>query len=269
MDICDIDDTFGPVATGCRGNVDFTIFFEQSVLSIGPSAIFLLLALCKVASLLRSPIITVPNILSSGQIVSPSFKASRWLMVSQCAALAFTGLQLGLLIEWARYPVTPASIPAATLSFVDSVAILALACASSRNIRPISVLTLYLFFSMLFGIVELRTLYLRHEQTAATILGLSTAGFVVRCVLLLFQLPGKAKWLRAPHHNYGPEATSGLINRSLFWWLNPLIVTGFRKILTLDDLYSIDPSLDAEMLGRQMQQAWIQCMYSFEPKKMH
>ena len=34
---------FGPTASGCRNDFDFTLLFEQSLLSIGPSALFLLL----------------------------------------------------------------------------------------------------------------------------------------------------------------------------------------------------------------------------------
>jgi hypothetical protein len=38
-----VDNTFGPAATDCRGNFDFTLLFEESVLSILPSALFLLI----------------------------------------------------------------------------------------------------------------------------------------------------------------------------------------------------------------------------------
>jgi hypothetical protein len=42
---CPADDKFGPVvASDCRGGFDFTLLFEQTVLSILPAAIFALAA---------------------------------------------------------------------------------------------------------------------------------------------------------------------------------------------------------------------------------
>lgn len=40
---CAVDNTFGPAVTDCCGNFDFTLLFEESILSILPSAIFLLI----------------------------------------------------------------------------------------------------------------------------------------------------------------------------------------------------------------------------------
>ena len=34
-----IDDTFGPYAEGCRGGFDFTLLFEESLLSILPQVL--------------------------------------------------------------------------------------------------------------------------------------------------------------------------------------------------------------------------------------
>lgn len=39
-----IDDTFGPHAKECRDEFDFTLLFEESILSIVPLALLLLLA---------------------------------------------------------------------------------------------------------------------------------------------------------------------------------------------------------------------------------
>jgi ATP-binding cassette, subfamily C (CFTR/MRP), member 1 len=39
-----LDDTFGPHATNCRGGFDFTLQFEETILSLSPLAILLLIA---------------------------------------------------------------------------------------------------------------------------------------------------------------------------------------------------------------------------------
>jgi hypothetical protein len=37
-----VDDMLGPQVNGCQQNFDFTVLFEQSILTIGPSALLLL-----------------------------------------------------------------------------------------------------------------------------------------------------------------------------------------------------------------------------------
>jgi hypothetical protein len=48
------DDVFGPIVQGCRSNFDFTLLFEQTILSIGPAALLLIFAPPRVIRLLRS-----------------------------------------------------------------------------------------------------------------------------------------------------------------------------------------------------------------------
>lgn len=43
--------TFGPFVSGCRGDGDFTLLFEDTVLSIVPSVCFILLSLLRLWTL--------------------------------------------------------------------------------------------------------------------------------------------------------------------------------------------------------------------------
>lgn len=54
------DDSFGPVVA-CPATFDFTLLFEQSILSIGPSAIFLLLVPWRIWSLYPENVKTLAN----------------------------------------------------------------------------------------------------------------------------------------------------------------------------------------------------------------
>ncbi|EDN98225.1 hypothetical protein SS1G_13082 [Sclerotinia sclerotiorum 1980 UF-70] len=47
----DQDDSFGPVLKGCRENFDFTLVFEESILSLAPSAFLLLLVPARLVQL--------------------------------------------------------------------------------------------------------------------------------------------------------------------------------------------------------------------------
>ena len=62
MSACSDDNAFGPgVGDSCRGGFDFTLLFEQSILSIGPSALFLLFVPAKLFQLIRANVKTLPN----------------------------------------------------------------------------------------------------------------------------------------------------------------------------------------------------------------
>lgn len=59
------------------------------------------------------------------------------------------------------------------------------------------------------------------------------------------------------------ESTSGVSGRSLFWWLNGLFVQGFRKVLGVDDLFSISERLGSERLAEKLQRRWDGCELIF------
>jgi ATP-binding cassette subfamily C (CFTR/MRP) protein 1 len=44
---CPTDSTFGPAVSDCRGGFDFTIEFEDIVLSLVPSSLFILLSVAR------------------------------------------------------------------------------------------------------------------------------------------------------------------------------------------------------------------------------
>jgi ATP-binding cassette subfamily C (CFTR/MRP) protein 1 len=64
------DDWFGPVFNNCRDVFDFTLLFEQSILSIGPSALLLVFFPVRIVQLLRSDTKTVLNSMGIAKAVS-------------------------------------------------------------------------------------------------------------------------------------------------------------------------------------------------------
>lgn len=63
MSGCDFhaDDVFGPQVVGCRDSFDFTLLFEQSILSIGPSVAATLVSAGFIAYLMRQHVKTKPG----------------------------------------------------------------------------------------------------------------------------------------------------------------------------------------------------------------
>jgi ATP-binding cassette subfamily C (CFTR/MRP) protein 1 len=116
-------------------------------------------------------------------------------------------------------------------------------------------LSLYTCWSRLSWTYHRREhLFLQHDGLSIPVLFTLSIG--VRLFLLLVQSRNKIKYLKQPYDEYPPEATSGILNRSFLWWLIPLFFNGFKKLLLLDDLFSVDPSMSSEMLRDQMQLAW-------------
>ena len=125
----------------------------------------------------------------------------------------------------------------------------------SRSVRPSFIINLYLLISIPFDVARSRTLWLsgRELQSIALVLTIST---VVKAGVLVLEASNKRAILLARYQDLPPEATSNVYSRSIFWWLNPLLRTGFVKTLLLDDLYDMDPDLQANNLLRTFQRAW-------------
>ncbi|TVY29246.1 ABC transporter [Lachnellula hyalina] len=234
------DNVFGPVVQGCRSGFDFTLLFEQTILSIGPAALLLLSTPPRLLRLLQTTRKTISSRLRS-------FKALN--------ALLLVGVQLGLLIAWAPQPPTRATVPSSVLSILAALAILFLSLLEhSRAVQPSFLVNVYLLVSLSFDAVQTRTLYLRHEK--GTILGLFTANIAIKATLLLLESKNKRKCLNPPYNSYPPEAISGVFNRSFFWWLNPTLADGFRKLLTVDDLFKTDNNLLSRPLQERARNYW-------------
>ena len=128
-----------------------------------------------------------------------------------------------------------------------------------RSVRPSLILNSYLLVSLVFDAVQARTLYLRKADQA--ILGLFTASIGVKLVLLLLESRSKRGYLRPPYNGYSPEAMSGFFSKSFFWWLSPILAIGFRRVLTLDDLFKPDESMLSKLMSDKMQFSWNKCWY--------
>ena len=247
------DNTFGPtIPSPCRSTFDFTLLFEQTILTIFPACILLLLAPPRIWHLLRSSTKTLPNPIGS---------------LKAAVAVALVALQLSILILWPSRTGTKASIPSSALSLVASLTILLLSVLEhTRSIRPSFLLNVYLLTSLTLDVAQARTLFLRSHDSFPpspnpnpTIPALFAASIAVKLVLLALEARSKRAYLQYPYAAFPPEATSGVLNRSFFWWLSPLFVGGWRKILDLEDLYGIDRELLAEGLLEKIERSWDKC----------
>ncbi|KAL7941848.1 P-loop containing nucleoside triphosphate hydrolase protein [Trichoderma barbatum] len=215
-DLPHCDDSFGPVIANCSSSrFDFTLEFEQSNFTVVPCALF--------------------------------FICVTYLM--------FIALQLALLVLWSKNHglVNPISIAAATFTLVDAIALAALShLEHQRSPRPSTIILVYLIFSIAFDSVQCRTLWLVRADAVAPVY---TAVLGIKTLAFLLELREKRSILLSPWNCLGPEMTGSIVNRSLFWWLNNLLIRGFRATLSGNSLYDTDAAMKSTRLLGKLQAA--------------
>nr|POF13541.1 abc transporter c family member 9 [Quercus suber] len=215
-----VDQSFGPWAGPvCRGGFDFTLLFEESILALPLLCVFLL-----------------------------------------AASICLIGLSTAMLILWARTSSativhTRATIATASLAFVASLGVGLLSWLEhDRALRPSFVLFVYLFLSVILDLTRTRTLWLLNADPA--IAAVFTTTVVLRAVMLVMDSIEKRNILAKPYRETSAESTRGPLNLTLFVWLVPLFVKGYKNILVLDDLEQFDTKLRSGPLSKALLAAW-------------
>ncbi|EWY89729.1 hypothetical protein FOYG_10530 [Fusarium oxysporum NRRL 32931] len=236
---CINDNSFGPVVEGCRGGFDFTFRFQNIILGIVPAAIFIPIALTRLATLaFRSRIV-------GGKV----------LQFTKLAVIAVTAaLQLVLLILSSTSndeSVDSFAVADSALGFAEWLVILALSFAEhSRAPRPSSILTLYLLLQILLDVARSRSYWLMAGSFQVTrYAGIFTATVPFKVITLLLELQSKARWMRWRKEDHSPEETSSLFNLGVYFWLIRIFRNGFKKVLSIkDDLYILDHEMQSRIL---------------------
>ena len=181
-------------------------------------------------------------------------------MPLQHAAICLPVLNLALLILWSTKSSstithTRATIPTAALSFVATLGYCVLSWMEhTRSVRPSFIIDTYLFFSVMFDAARARTLWMLGPYTAIPILFTTT--IALRCVMIILESTEKRSILLAPYNEYSRETISGTFSRSVFFWLSSLFLSGYQKVLSLKDLYPLDPGLYTEKLQEAFHASW-------------
>ena len=127
--------------------------------------------------------------------------------------------------------------------------------------RPSAILNSYLLISVLLDVVIVRSLWLADVGTP--IRGVFATAFIVKVAVLVLEA-----WERRSPRTEGelrnPEATSGIYNQGLFWWVNPLLLDGFRRLLRPADLYGLDDGMKTATLNESFWNQWNQACQSIK-----
>ncbi|GKZ18500.1 hypothetical protein AbraIFM66951_003380 [Aspergillus brasiliensis] len=232
---CAADSSFGPVVNRCRDDFDFTLKFELLFFSIIPASIFIGLSIPRIAYLVPKRVLVTGN----------------WFLVTKLAAIvSYAALHVSLLI----FSITESDHLQLSSFFISSEALTlgATACIATlshlehyRSQRPSVLLNAYLCLCMLLHIAECRTLWLAaSSQQDGIFTKIFTAAVAVEAVMIILESRQKIRWLAKDAKECGPEETSGLYSLSTFTWLNQLFWAGYKKVLSLDDLFPLDKDMD-------------------------
>jgi ABC-type multidrug transport system fused ATPase/permease subunit len=119
----------------------------------------------------------------------------------------------------------------------------------SRSPRPSILLNCFLFLTILFDIAQTRSIWLSaqtyNDRIYASLFNLST---VWKAMLVLLESKHKRRWLGWDLRDHSPEETSGLYGLSTLFWLNPLLMSGYKKVLTMPDLFALDRAITTASL---------------------
>lgn len=110
-----------------------------------------------------------------------------------------------------------------------------------RSVRPSTVLCVYLGISALLDLARVRTLFFM--PGTAVVARVNLAGYCTKVLLLCLEVTEKRHLLRPDWQHASPEEASGVLNRSLFVWLNTVFIKGFRTVLTVNVLTPLDSQL--------------------------
>ncbi|GJC98969.1 hypothetical protein ColKHC_07795 [Colletotrichum higginsianum] len=237
------DYDFGPVVDPCVRKFDFTLLFEDTILSIIPSAIFFVLAALRILSLRSQP-----------NVAGNVFRLVKLVLICILTVIA-----VALTALWAREEGLPlnskAAIAAAVLSIIDGLAAAALSFTEhSRSVGPSLLLSAFLVLSTIFHGVRLRTLWLK--SVGVLIASLSTASLALKLVILVLEEQSKRRWIIGDKEAWSSEETAGLSNRIGFHWLNVLLLKGYSAALSIAKLPIIDSKLLSESLWERIGLKW-------------
>ncbi|KAG7418483.1 ABC transporter atnG [Fusarium oxysporum f. sp. rapae] len=172
----------------------------------------------------------------------------------------YASLQTALLVLWCRQNSTTTAIAEPVLGLIESVAFAALSFVEHRNSKkPSKLIGTFLVVTIILDIALVRTFWIRSMRTIAAVF---TASFVIKTILLILEETPKTLLDEKEKIH---ETSSGVVNRTFFWWLNGLFLQGHRTILETEDLQAIDSKFDTDHASAPLEKQWERARNSGQP----
>lgn len=256
---CLNDDGFGPVVKGCRNDFDFTVKFELIIFSLVPSSLFVLAAFLRCLQLYKRKRIGDARFFLIAKLVSSCMQELSFheAKVLQTILTTFSALQFSRLVFLAvlgQQPQSRTLVASSSLCFVASALTIPTSYLEHGKTRtPSTLLSIYLFLTLLLDTAHARTLWLSVASHAmGTDARMFTATVAFKALILLLESKRKTAWLHWDSEKHSPEESSGFFDLGLFTWLTQLSMAGFSSVLSMNNLYSLDDNLSSEKMDNQL-----------------
>lgn len=107
--------------------------------------------------------------------------------------------------------------------------------------------------SVILDIALARTFWIREHMDAIAVV--FTVSIVTKAALLVLEeIPKHTGFALGKH--VSREKSSGVISRSMLWWLNGLFWHAARNLITVDDLGTIHEKFDSDTLLATLEARW-------------
>lgn len=161
-----------------------------------------------------------------------------------------------MLIETLKFGLYGAgvSIVASSLGLADALALITLTLVHhERSPRPSATISIFLFISIMIDSVSFwRLIPLGIDPLSGTF----AAMLASKAFTLVLEVQNKRRLLSEKWSHVGPEETSGILNKMSYWWMNHLLLKGYRGPLPENLDFSLDDALNPQNSGFELQQAW-------------
>ncbi|KAI1009685.1 hypothetical protein LB504_003025 [Fusarium proliferatum] len=120
-----------------------------------------------------------------------------------------------------------------------------------RSTRPADLAVIFLLVSLVCDLVVALQEGLEEWLIPTTKISLNF-------LLIATESRSKQGILKSPYSSQSPEQLAGILSRTFFWWINPILALGNQIILSGEDLPPIDHLLTSEKLRHDGLKAWDQ-----------
>lgn len=147
------------------------------------------------------------------------------------------------------------TIPAATVELVATIVLALLSHAEHlKNVRPSTILTLYLPLVVTLDIARDRTLWLMHLHLPIAVL--FTVCLALKVAWVVLEAREKRNIILDKYSDINSEESAGILKRSFFGWLLPYIIHGAKREIAVEDLVELDGNLRSRYLHEAFQREW-------------